>query len=223
MKAISAFSPGFPRYLKLSFCVNTKSRLRKVAQLVGALVLACSLLPMAGRANAADDVGAYLQKYAGNWTTSIVWTDGTSDQPMRWQGKSSSELVGTNWVASQHVSEFLGIGYEASESMGYDAEKRAWTSIWVSRMQNYVRVMNGSLTADGRLKLAGKIQDEKSKGWLDALREDCWVNANRYVSQFIKKSASGKIVEKLTVTHDRATGKTAPAEDTSAAGNCPSA
>lgn len=215
MKATNAHSPVFPRYLKVSMSVNKFARLASVARYAAASLIACSALVASTASNAAD-VGAYLQKYAGDWNTSIEWTDGKSDEPMRWKGKSSSTLIGSNWVASQHTSEFLGMGYEASESMGYDGAKGAWTSIWVSRMQNYVRTMTGSLSAEGRLKLAGRIQDENSKEWLEASREDCWIGSDRYVSQFVKKDKAGKVVEKLTVTHDRSTAKPGTVEASAA-------
>lgn len=219
MKAISDHSPVFPRYLKVSTSVNNFQRLLVIVRCALVSLVGCSLLFAGSATHAADEVGAYLQKYAGDWNTSIEWTDGKSDEPMRWKGKSSSALIGSNWVASQHTSEFLGMGYEASESMGYDGAKGAWTSIWVSRMQSYVRTMTGSLSAEGRLKLAGRIQDENSKEWLEASREDCWVGNDRYVSQFVKKDKAGKVVEKLTVTHDRSTDKPASG-DAAAATTC---
>jgi hypothetical protein len=166
-------------------------------------LLAALVATFASRAMAVESVEAATRRYAGDWATSVEWSNDDAKAPFVWKGTVRATAIGTNWLAVEHAGDFLGMGYEANESLGFDAGQREWTSIWVSRMQSYIRIMNGSIDADGTLRLVGKIQDDKGSGWLDVKREDCWIDDGRYISTYEKFDGSGKRVERLVVRAQR--------------------
>lgn len=142
-----------------------------------------------------------LERYAGTWKTTIEWSNPDVAEPIKWDGESTTELIGDNWIASRHLGDYLGMDYDASESMGFDQNKGAWTSIWVDRMQDYVQVMDGSISDKGNLEFSGSVLDDDTNQWLSVTRTDEWHGKNEYTSQFVKKNPEGEVVETLTVTH----------------------
>ncbi len=162
------------------------------------------LSPMLGADQ--QDVATTLQRYAGTWDTTIEWSNPDIAEPIKWDGHSTTDLIGSNWTASRHLGNYLGMAYDASESMGFDQKKNTWTSIWVDRMQDYIQVMEGTRIDADSLEFTGKVFDDDSQQWLAVTRTDHWLSDDKYTSSFVKKNPADEVVETLTVTHVKRSG-----------------
>ncbi len=189
---------------KFLFRVNLQPFTRLFERALPGIMFFCAGCLLSTAVLSADPkVTSTLQQYVGKWETSIKWGSRESDQPINWEGTTNTELIGPNWITSRHLGDYLGIGYDASESLGFDERKQLWTSIWVDRNLDSIQIMTGKSIHDDNLQLSGKIKDDESDSWFSLNRTDRWVNNDEYVTNFIKLDEAGETVEELIVTHKR--------------------
>lgn len=180
---------------------NDCARMRPIKLLI--LCLCC--LFSIGCIAADSNVTSTLKRYEGHWDTSIKWGNSETPEPIKWEGTTSTKLLGNNWLSSQHLGDYLGVSFDARESLGFDERENAWTSIWVDRNQDSVQIMSGQLDQAGGLQLSGQTLDQESGQWFAIKRNDQWTEDDVYVTTFIKQDEKGEMIEELTVTHTRIT------------------
>jgi hypothetical protein len=90
-----------------------------------------------------------LERFAGEWhfERQSVPQGGSNPRTLG-TGRVSAEMVGDFFVVSRWSGDLYGIAYEASQSLGYDIQKRAYTGVWLDSFMSF------------RWELSGTVDDE---------------------------------------------------------------
>jgi hypothetical protein len=141
-----------------------------------------------------------LRRYIGTWDEEVVWYRAAVKKPLKWKGNAQSELLGKYWLVSRHTADFLGMGYEASDILGYDAGEGRWISIWVDKTADQLVIMKGDLLTGGDLALQGEMRNRDTTEKEPFTRTDHWVDPDTVVVHWVRFALSGQVAEEFTVT-----------------------
>lgn len=144
-----------------------------------------------------------IMRYVGEWNESITWFRIGMDKPLLWKGHATSELLGRSWLATQHTADFLGMGYESSEILGCDREKKQWTAVWVDQITDGLLILTGEITEDGVLTLRGEIPSRDNGARVPFIRTDHWVDEDTLQTHWVRPGAAGAAAEEFMITARR--------------------
>ena len=88
----------------------------------------------------------WLRQFEGEW--SVV---STSPGAENMKATVSSHTIGNNWIVNQHSSpDAFGTGYQAVQTLGYDAEKKKYVGSWIDSMMGFKWTYSGTLDESGK-------------------------------------------------------------------------
>jgi hypothetical protein len=90
-----------------------------------------------------------LKRFEGEWRfekLSVV-ADGSTPGKLG-AGKVTAELLGGFFVVSKWSGNVYDTNYTAVQTLGYDADKKAYSGLWVDSIMSYQWQLHGTLAAD---------------------------------------------------------------------------
>jgi hypothetical protein len=94
----------------------------------------------------------------GEWEgTLTIWMPGQPEQ--RIAAAEVVEPVGDYWTRSRFTCDFMGLPFEGSAFMGFDPVKQRYVGTWVDNLTMELAVMEGEMSADGKLVMKWIARD----------------------------------------------------------------
>lgn len=88
-----------------------------------------------------------LQKSAGTWKGTVqMFYPGASTEPV--PATETVEAFGPYWVVTRFESNFEGMPFHGTATMGYDVEKQKYVGTWIDNTQPFLHVMEGTADED---------------------------------------------------------------------------
>ena len=94
---------------------------------------------------------AFLEQFVGEWVTESEGTAGPGQPSMKCSGEIKSRMLGGFWVVSETKGNMQGTVIDAIQTIGYDAEKKAYVGTWVDSMMGHMWKYEGEVDASGKV------------------------------------------------------------------------
>lgn len=92
---------------------------------------------------------AWLQKFAGEWTTETEAYMEPGKPPMKAKGTEKVRSLGGFWIVSEIDGEMMGSKYQGLLTLGYDPEKKKYIGTWVDSVTSLLWSYTGSVNEAG--------------------------------------------------------------------------
>ncbi len=89
----------------------------------------------------------WLKQLEGTWITS----SGAADAPAANKGVMKSRMIGELWLVNESTASVGSMNVEALQTIGYDKEKKQFTSSWIDSFLNYQWLYTGTLDEAGKV------------------------------------------------------------------------
>ena len=146
---------------------------------------------------------AFLQKFVGNWETSMAATFGPDQPAVTCTGKITGKMLGGLWLVNEMESTMVGQTVKGLQTVGFDPQKKKYVGTWVDSMMNYMWSYTGTVK-DEELTLAAEGPslegDDKTTTYEDIYE---FTSKNEIKITSRAKSASGEWVTFMTGTAKR--------------------
>ncbi len=92
---------------------------------------------------------AWLEKFAGEWTTEMECTMEPGKEPMKGSATEKARMLGGFWLISDGEGEMMGSKFSNILTLGYDPEKKVYVGTWVDSMTSLLWKYEGTVNAQG--------------------------------------------------------------------------
>lgn len=93
----------------------------------------------------------WLEQFVGEWETEATGVAGPDQPEMKCKGEIKSRMLGGFWVISEAKTDMMGTAVNAIQTIGYDAEKKAYVGTWVDSMLNHMWKYEGAVDKTGKI------------------------------------------------------------------------
>ncbi|MEM8913014.1 MAG: DUF1579 domain-containing protein [Planctomycetota bacterium] len=115
----------------------------------GGLARAQETTPAPGTSPSIHESHAWLERFAGKWTTSSESNMGPDQPPMECTGTMESKMLGSLWVTNRMDGKMDQGSFQAIQTIGFDPEKKRFVGTWTDTMMPYLWVYEGTLDSTG--------------------------------------------------------------------------
>ena len=92
-----------------------------------------------------------LKRFEGEWRFEKLSAAADGSTPGKLgAGKITAELLGGFFVVCKWSGKVYDTNYAAVQTLGYDADKKAYTGLWIDNTMSYQWPLHGSLAVDSK-------------------------------------------------------------------------
>jgi hypothetical protein len=147
---------------------------------------------------------AQLAKYVGEFTADVqMWMD--PKQPaQKATGKERNEMFGGRHLLGAYEGDMMGQPFQGRSCMGYDNNKKKWSSAWIDDMSTGVMFAEGDADASGKTvtfksdmlcHMTGKVQPFRQVA--------TFVDDDTYKYEMHTAGLDGKEFKTMEITYKR--------------------
>lgn len=137
-----------------------------------------------------------LQKWVGTWDANVNAMGSTS------KATFICRPLGQLWVIGDFKGDFAGMPFEGQQTMGYDPDKKKFSSVWVDSMSTNLSLGEGIWDAAAK-KLTYKEKTMRDGKEVNSKTVCEWKDDNTVVFKMSEVGADGKDVEAMTIDYKR--------------------
>ncbi len=106
-----------------------------------------------------------MAQQSGDWITNSKMWWAPNTEPTTWEGTTNSEMIlGNRYMKSVHKGEVMGMPFEGFEIIGYDNDKKEFTSVWYDNLGTGTTIARGTFDEKSNtINFKGMMYEPMSK------------------------------------------------------------
>ncbi len=123
----------------------------KLKLTIAAVLVACfGVVACAQPTAQAQKEHAWLERFVGEWESSMEMSMGPDQPPITSTGTMSAKMLGDFWMIAEINGEVMGTTINAVNTVGFDAKKNHYVGTWVDSMSDHVWYYKGFVDESGK-------------------------------------------------------------------------